>query len=398
MSSNDTTETTHDFDQSKSSQSRKKGFLSLAAVVIIAGASYASYWHFIGSRYVSTDNAYAAAEIAAVTPAIGGIVTEVNVVDTQHVQKGDILVVINDIDAKLALQQAEADYALARRRVRSYMANDESLDALVKAREADETRSKAQLVFAEANYERAKIDLERREDLIGSGSVSGEELSNAKTAFAQAEANWNAAKATATQTMATRLSTIGNQKANATLTDNTTIDTNPEVLLAKARYDQAKINVERTIVHAPISGVVAKRQVQIGQRVQIGAPLLTIVPVNTIHIDANFKEVQLRNLKIGQTVEVTSDLYGDDVIYHGMITGLSGGTGAAFSLIPAQNATGNWIKVVQRLPVRIALDETELKNNPLQIGLSMEVKVDTDSEVNAKHLAQFQAAALKKQG
>jgi membrane fusion protein (multidrug efflux system) len=367
-------------------------------VVVLAAAGYAGYWYLIGSHFVSTDNAYAAAEIAEVTPAVGGIVAKVEVIDTQYVEQGDILVTIDDTDAQLALQQAQANFELSMRRVKSYLANDEGLDALVQARQAEEKRATAQLVAAQSNYERAKIDLARREELVRSGSVSGEELTNARNAFAQAQANLNVAKATTSQTVATRLSTIGNQKANAALTENTTVETNPEVLLAKARYEQAKINLERTVIRAPIAGVIAKRQVQIGRRVQIGAPLMTIVPINNIHIDANFKEVELRNVKVGQTVEVTADLYGDDIVYHGVVTGLSGGTGSAFSMIPAQNATGNWIKVIQRLPVRIELTPKELAEHPLQVGLSMQVTIDTDSEVDAEALAQFRAVAFSEQG
>ena len=398
MSSTDNTQNNEQFDQAKATKSRKKGFIGLAAAIIVAAGGYGAYWHFIGSRYISTDNAYAAVEVAAVTPAVGGIISRVNVVDTQYVNKGDVLVTIDDTDARIALSQAEADYALATRRVRSYLANDEGLDALVNAREEDEKRARAQLESAQANYKRAKIDLTRRKDLVRSGSVSGEELTNAKTAFTQAQANLNAAKASVNQSVANRLSTIGNQKANAALIENTTVDNNPQVLLAKARLDQAKINLERTVIRAPISGVVAQRQVQVGRRVQVGTPLMTVVPVHDMHIDANFKEVELRSVKVGQEVEVTSDLYGDKVVYHGVISGLSGGTGSAFSMIPAQNATGNWIKVVQRLPVRIELDADELQAHPLQVGLSMEVTVDIQSRIRKEKLAQYRALAGSEQG
>lgn len=353
-------------------------------MALMAAGGFGSYWYLIGSRYVSTDNAYSAVEIASVTPVVGGIVSQVNVIDTQYVKKGDVLVVIDDTDARLALQQAKADFALAKRRVRSYLANDEGLTALVDARSEDEKRTRAQLASAQASFEQAKIDLHRREELVCSGSVSGEELSNAKTAFTQAEAHLNAAKAAVNQSVANRLSTIGNQKANQALIDNTTVETNPEVLLAKARFEQAQINLQRTVIHAPVSGVVAKRQVQIGSRIQPGEPLMTVVPLSRMHVDANFKEVQLSHVEVGQKVELKSDLYGDSVTYHGVITGLSGGTGSAFSMIPAQNATGNWIKVVQRLPVRIELDPKELAAYPLQVGLSMEVTVDTQSQVTKK--------------
>ncbi len=388
-----------EFDGVRAAQSRKKGFLGLAAAIVVAGGSYALYWHFIGSRYISTDNAYAAAEIAEVTPAVGGIIAQVNVVDTEYVKQGDVLVQLDDTDARLALLQAEADLALAKRRVRSYLANDEGLSAMVEAQEANEQRVKAQLKAAQADFERAKIDLSRREDLVRSGSVSGEELTNAKTGFAQAQANLNAAKAAMAQAQATKLSTIGSQKANAALTDNTTVDSNPEVLLAKARYEQAKIDLERTVIRAPISGIVAKRQVQVGRRVQVGMmPLMTVVPTDHIYVDANFKEVELRDVKVGQPVTLTADLYGDDVTYHGVVAGFSGGTGSAFSMIPAQNATGNWIKVVQRLPIRIELDPKDLQAYPLQVGLSMVATIDTAGTTDPQTLVQYRAAKVSEQG
>lgn len=364
-----------EFDASRAGASRKKGFIGLAAAIALAGAGYGCYWYFFASSYVSTDNAYTAVELAEVTPAVGGIVKAVNVVDTQQVKKGDVLVVLDDTDARLALAQAAADLGLAKRRVHSYLANDEGLSAQVKAREADEKRAQAQLEAAQADLNRAQVDLQRRQALSASGSVSGEELTNAKNGLAQAQANLSAARAAAAQSSANRLSTIGSKKANAALTVDTTVETNPEVLLAKARYEQAQIDLERTVIKAPVDGTIAKRQVQIGRRVQIGAPLLSVVPTQNIHVDANFKEVELRNVKIGQPVEVTADIYGDKVVYHGTVSGLSG----AFSMIPAQNATGNWIKVVQRLPVRITLDANEMKHRPLQVGLSMEATIDTSA-------------------
>ncbi|WP_338129099.1 HlyD family efflux transporter periplasmic adaptor subunit [Vibrio aestuarianus] len=367
-------------------RNRITGFAALAIVILIAALGCTAYWYFIASRYVTTDNAYASVEIAEVTPAVSGIVTRVDVVDTQWVNAGDVLVTLDDTDARLALIQAEADLALAKRRVESYIANDEGLNALVRARMADENRTKAQLAVAQADFERAKLDLSRRQDLVKSGSVSGEELSNAQTSFAQAQANLNAAKAAANQSVATRLSTIGNQKANAALIQGTSVGTNPEVLLANARYQQAQVDLARTVIYAPIAGVVAKRQVQVGRKVPVGAPLLTIVPIDQIHVDANFKEGELRDLQIGQTVTVTSDLHGDDVRYHGLVTGISGGTGSVFSMIPAQNATGNWIKVVQRLPVRIELDPRDLHDHPLQVGLSMTVTIDTLSQEDVSYL------------
>ncbi|WP_373432992.1 HlyD family efflux transporter periplasmic adaptor subunit [Vibrio anguillarum] len=379
-------------------RNRITGFAALAIVILIAALGCTAYWYFIASRYVTTDNAYTSVEIAEVTPAVSGIVTRVDVVDTQWVNAGDVLVTLDDTDARLALIQAEADLALAKRRVESYIANDEGLNALVRARMADENRTKAQLAVAQADFERAKLDLSRRQDLVKSGSVSGEELSNAQTSFAQAQANLNAAKAAANQSVATRLSTIGNQKANAALIQGTSVETNPEVLLANARYQQAQVDLARTVIYAPIAGVVAKRQVQVGRKVPVGAPLLTIVPIDQIHVDANFKEGELRDLQIGQTVTVTSDLHGDDVRYHGLVTGISGGTGSVFSMIPAQNATGNWIKVVQRLPVRIELDPRDLRDHPLQVGLSMTVTIDTLSQEDVSYLTRARYNATGDQG
>lgn len=365
------------FDASRATSSRKKGFMGLAAAIVVAAVGYGLWYYFVGSRYVSTDNAYSAAEVAEVTPSVTGIVQTVNVVDTQAVRQGDVLVQLDDTDARLALAQAEANLGQSRRRVSSYMATDEGLAAQVKAREADETQAQARLVAAQSDFTKAQVDLKRREALAKSGAVSGEELTNARNAMAQAESSLNVAKAAAAQATANRLSTIGAKKANAALTINATVETNPEVMLAKAKVEQAQVDLARTVIKAPVDGVIARRQVQVGQRVQNGERLMSVVPLHDVHVDANFKEVELRHVKIGQPVEVTADIYGDKVVYHGVVSGVSGGTGSAFSMIPAQNATGNWIKVVQRLPLRITLDKNELAKHPLQVGLSMIATIDT---------------------
>ncbi|MEN0626474.1 HlyD family efflux transporter periplasmic adaptor subunit [Phytobacter ursingii] len=365
------------FDASRATSSRKKGFMGLAAAIVVAAVGYGLWYYFVGSRYVSTDNAYSAAEVAEVTPSVTGIVQTVNVVDTQAVRQGDVLVQLDDTDARLALAQAEANLGQSRRRVSSYMATDEGLAAQVKAREADETQAQARLVAAQSDFTKAQVDLKRREALAKSGAVSGEELTNARNAMAQAESSLNVAKAAAAQATANRLSTIGAKKANAALTINATVETNPEVMLAKAKVEQAQVDLARTVIKAPVDGVIARRQVQVGQRVQNGERLMSVVPLHDVHVDANFKEVELRHVKIGQPVDVTADIYGDKVVYHGVVSGVSGGTGSAFSMIPAQNATGNWIKVVQRLPLRITLDKNELAKHPLQVGLSMIATIDT---------------------
>ncbi len=356
---------------------RKRLLVALGGVVGLAAVGSVAYWFLYGSHFVSTDNAYAAVEIAQVTPSVGGTISEVLVTDTQAVRKGDILVRIDQTDARLALAQAEADLGRAVRRVRGYVANDGSLSAQITAREADQKRVSAQLAAAEADFERAQIDLKRREALASSGSVSGDELTRAKNAFAAAQANLEAVRAAAAQAVANRTTAISSREANAVLIANTTEETNPEVQLARARRDQALVDLERTVIRAPVDGIVAKRQVQLGQRVQAGMPLLAVVPIQQMHVDANFKEVQLKNVRVGQPVELHADIYGSSVTYRGIVEGFSGGSGAAFSAIPAQNATGNWIKVVQRLPVRIKLDVAELKRNPLKVGLSMSAEIDT---------------------
>ena len=356
---------------------RNKLLLALGGVVGTAAVVSAAYWYLYGSHFVSTDNAYAAVEVAQVTPSVGGTIAEVRVTDTQAVNKGDVLVVIDPTDAKLTLAQAEANLGSAIRRVKGYVANDGGLAAQIAAREADEKRAAAQLTSAESDFERAKIDLQRREALSASGSVSGDELTRAQNAFAAAQANLTVAQAAIAQARANRNAAIGSKEINTALIANTTEETNPEVAVARARRDQAAVDLERTVVRAPVDGVVAKRQVQLGQRVQPGAPLLTVVPVHEMHVDANFKEVQLEKVRVGQPVTLTADLYGSSVSYHGTVEGFSGGSGAAFAAIPAQNATGNWIKVVQRVPVRIKLDAEQLSKNPLKVGLSMTAKIDT---------------------
>jgi membrane fusion protein (multidrug efflux system) len=364
-------------DESHSKLRRKRLLLGLGAAVLTVGTAFYLYEHFYASKFVSTDNAYTAAETAQVTPAVGGIVSEVRVTDTQHVKRGEVVVVLDDTDAFLALQQAEAELGRAERRVRGFVANDKSLGAQLESRVSEQHRAAAQLAAANADFERARIDLDRREALASSGSVSGDELTKARNAYASAKANVSAMQAAEAQARANYSAAIGSREANAVLIANTTEATNPEVELARARRDQARVNLDRTMIRAPVDGVVAKRSVQVGQQVQAGAPVLVIVPVASVHVDANFKEGQLERVKIGQAVEVTSDLYGHSVKYHGVVDGLSGGTGSTFATIPAQNATGNWIKVVQRVPVRIRLDAAELARNPLQIGLSMEATIDT---------------------
>ncbi|KUR78169.1 HlyD family efflux transporter periplasmic adaptor subunit [Novosphingobium sp. FSW06-99] len=356
---------------------RKRAFMLFGAVLAVIAVGWLGYQWIEGERYVETDDAYVNAEVAQVTPLTGGPVAQVRVSNTQMVHRGDVLVVIDPTDARLALAEAQANFASAVRRVRQTMATRGALGAVVGERRADISRMQAQVSIAEADLARARIDLSRREALAADGGVSGEELTSARNAFAAAQGNLAAARASLTQAQAARGSANGQEAATDALVAGTTVETNPDVLAAKARLDQARIDLDRTIVRAPVDGVITQRNVQLGQRVSAGTTLMTIVPVADAYVDANYKESQLRHVRPGQSAELTADIYGGKVVYHGKVVGFSGGTGSALAVIPAQNATGNWIKVVQRLPVRIALDRRELAAHPLRIGLSVDATIDT---------------------
>ncbi len=309
------------------------------------------------------------------TPLVSGAVKAVHVADTQAVKAGDVLVEIDPADAQLAVSRADAEYQRAVRSVRSDLATEDSLSAQVGARAADVGGAKARLEGARADEAKAKIDYERRQALAASGAVSGDELTSAKSAYTNAQAGVAGAQAVLGQTQAAEKSAQSQLAALHVQTEGS-VDANPQVAAARAALNTAKLDLERTTLRAPVDGVVTHRAVQVGQRVQVGAQLMTIVPTSQVYVDANFKEAQLRKVGIGQSAEMESDLYGGAVKYHGKVVGLSGGTGSAFALIPAQNATGNWIKVVQRLPVRIQLDPQELAQHPLRVGLSMKAKID----------------------
>ena len=352
---------------------RKKVLLGLTAGILLAGGGW---YMFHDTGEVSTDNAYVGADSAQVTPLVAAAVVQVPVVNTQYVHKGDVLLRLDDSDARLAVEKAEAAYLKARRQFVQSSATSGSLAAQVGARDADIGQARAQLVAAQSAVAKAKADLDRREHLAGDGFVSKEELTSYRNAYVTAEATLRESQAAITQAQASRGAAQQSYAANQALIAGTSIDTSPDVAAAKAALDQAKLDLERTVIRAPIGGVVTNRQVQVGQRVAAGNPVMTIVPVGAVYVDANFKEGQLERVRPGQPVELKSDLYGSNVVYHGRVTGFAGGTGSAFALIPAQNATGNWIKVVQRLPVRVALDPKELASHPLRVGLSMEATID----------------------
>ena len=355
---------------------RKLWLTRLALAVVVLGLLWAAWYLLIGRNHVSTDNAYVNAEMAQVTPLISAQVTQVLVSDTQAVKRGDVLVRLDPTNARIALAQAQADLAEARRRFRQSSATSSALAAQVDARVADIVQARAQLATAQANVEKARIDLQRREALVGDGAVSGDEVTSARTAYAAARAALELAQAGVNTAQATRSAASCPLAANDALVSGSSVDTDPGVMVAQAKLDAAKLDLDRTVIRAPIDGVITKRQVQVGQRVAQGSPIMTIVPLAQVYVDANFKERQLRQVKVGMPATVVADIYGGDVVYHGKVVGFSGGTGSSLSLIPAQNATGNWIKVVQRLPVRISLDPKELAAHPLRVGLSTEVDID----------------------
>lgn len=362
--------------QVASNAKRRQQLTLLGGAVAIGVVGYGAWWLAFDSHYVETDDAYVGAETAQVTALSPGPVAKIFVSETQAVKAGDPLVVIDDADARIAVAQAEAALGQAERKVKGYFASDTALAGQFEARQADVARADAQITAAKADVERARVDLSRRQALVSQGAVSGDELTAAQNRFANAQAALTAAQAVRAQALASRDAALGSREANTVLISGASVGENPEVLAARARLEAARLSLARTVVRAPVDGVVARKSVQVGQQVAVGAPMMAVVPVREAYVDANFKEVQLKKVVPGQPVVLTSDLYGGGVKFHGKVKGLAGGSGSAFSLIPAQNASGNWIKVVQRVPVRITLDPADLAKHPLRVGLSMKAKID----------------------
>ncbi len=364
----------------KTIKTSAKNFLVFFALILLIAAILYAIWALFFNNSVSTDNAYVGAETAQITSMVSGQVAQVVVKDTQTVHRGDVLVRIDDRDAKIALAQAEAELAKAKRQYKQTAANSSSLNSQVVVRADEINSAKAQVAQAQADYDKAALELNRRAQLAASGAVSKEELTKAQSAVETAKAGLELAKAGLAQASSSRKAAESTLAANEALIQGVSETSTPDVQVAQAHVEQAQLDLERTVIRAPVDGVVTRRNIQVGQRVAPGTSMMMIVPLNDLYVDANFKESQLKKVRPGQAVTLTSDLYGDDVEYHGKVMGFSGGTGSAFALIPAQNATGNWIKVVQRLPVRIALDPKELAEHPLRVGLSMEAKVDLSAK------------------
>ena len=363
---------------------RRKRALGLLAGVVLAGATaFAVYDWLVASHYEHTDNAYVQGNVVQITPQTGGTVMAIAADDTDFVRAGSTLVQLDPADARVALLQAEAALAQAVRQARTLYANNETLAAQIRLRQADAARAQADIERAQAEVARAQDDAQRRQQLAGAGAVSTEEMNHAQTQLTAARSQQAAAQAAAAAAQAGIAAAREQLASNRALTQGVEVAQHPSVLAAAARLREAWLASQRTQLIAPVDGYVARRSVQLGQRVAAGSPLMAIVPLREVWVDANFKENQLRNLRLGQPATLTADLYGKQVQYHGTVAGLGVGTGAAFALLPAQNATGNWIKVVQRVPVRIALDAGQVAAHPLRVGLSMNVEVDTRQQDGA---------------
>jgi membrane fusion protein (multidrug efflux system) len=330
------------------SRARKPALLALGAVVLLAGAGWAFYDFVLNAHIVSTDDAYVSGDVVQITSKVNGTVIALHADDTQAVKPGDLLIQLDPAEASISMQSAEAGLAQAVRSVKALQAQADQLRAQIDARQAD--------------LRKAQDDAKRRAALIASGAVSREDFNHAQDNSTSQEAALVAAQAQLDQVLA-QLGT-------------TSVAQHPDVLSAEAKLRSAALAMRRTRIDAPIDGVIARRNVQPGQHVESGTPLMAVVPLEDVWIDANFKEVQLKDMRVGQPVTVSTDIYGGKVTYHGAVAGLAAGSGNAFALLPPQNATGNWIKIVQRVPVRILLDPKELKAHPLRVGLSTTVDVD----------------------
>jgi membrane fusion protein, multidrug efflux system len=331
------------------SNKRRRILGTMAVVFALLGVAWALLQHFVLSQRERTDDAYVAGNQVVVSSQVAGTVIEVTAENTSLVEAGQVLVRLDPTDTQQSLARAEAQLAQAVRQVRQQQSQAGQFDAGITARRLE--------------LARAEADVARREPLLSDQAIAPEELRHAHDAVDLARAALSQAQ--------------GQASAAHALVDSGDIETNPAVLQARVAYRDAWITAQRNAIVAPIRGYVALRSVQLGQRITPGQNLMSVIALDNLWLDANFKESQIRNLRIGQTVKVVSDLYGGEVVYHGKVLGLSAGTGAAFSLLPAQNASGNWIKVVQRLPVKVALDREELHQHPLRIGLSTTASVDT---------------------
>jgi membrane fusion protein (multidrug efflux system) len=328
---------------------RRNILMLIAAIFIVLGMLWGAYWVLVLAKREQTDDAYVNGNKVVISAQISGTVIAVLADDTQLVKAGQVLVRLDPVDAQTNLSRTASALAQTVREVRQEKSTADQYDSLIDTRRLE--------------LARAQADLVKREPLLAERAIAPEEVRHARESVEMARAALTQA--------------VRQARSSHALVDGTQVADNPSVLQAKAAYRDAWIAAERNAVVAPVTGYVAERSVQLGQHIQAGQALMTVIPLNSLWVDANFKEVQLRHLRIGQPAEVRSDLYGGSFIFHGHVKGMSAGTGAVFSLLPAQNASGNWIKVVQRVPVRIQIDDADLVKSPLRVGLSATVTVDT---------------------
>ena len=348
MATAENTQTQTNTPDTGNPRKRKFMLLVLAVVVLLAGAGVWAYHEFIGRFNESTDDAYVNGNVVEITPLVTGTVVSIGADDGDLVHEGQVLVNFDPNDAEVGLQSAQAKLARTVRQVRGLYSNVDGMKAQVNAQQAE--------------VQKAQDNYNRRKNLAAGGAISQEELSHARDDLTSAQN----ALANARQQL----------KTTSALVDDTVVSSHPDVMSAAADLRQAYLTNARSTLIAPVTGYVAKRTVQLGQRVQPGTALMAVIPLDQLWIDANFKETQLRDMRIGQPVDIESDIYGSSVKYSGTVDSLGAGTGSAFALLPAQNATGNWIKIVQRVPVRIHVNAEELAKHPLRVGLSTNVEVN----------------------
>ncbi|WP_368928993.1 multidrug efflux MFS transporter periplasmic adaptor subunit EmrA [Mixta calida] len=345
-------ETQHPQQPANKKKKRKGALIFLAVLFVLIGVAYLIYWALVLRHFEETDDAYVAGNQVQIMAQVSGSVNKVWFDNTDFVKKGDVLVTLDKTDAEQAFEKAQTALATSVRQTHQMMINSKQYQASI-------ALQKTALAQAEA-------DLKRREPLGASNLIGREELQHARDAVATARAQLDVA--------------VQQYNANQAMILDTSLENQPAVKQNAAALRDAWLALQRTDIRSPTGGYVSRRSVQVGAQISTTTPLMAVVPATGVWVDANFKETQLAGVRIGQPATVVSDIYGDDVVYHGKVVGLDMGTGSAFSLLPAQNATGNWIKVVQRLPVRIELDPKEVAAHPLRIGLSTLVKVDTSNK------------------
>lgn len=345
---------------------RAKALRAIAIAVALVGGGSLAWWALFSRHFEHTDNAYVQANVVQVTPQVAGTVVAIEADDTDVVKSGQPLIKLDPADARVALDQAEAQLAQTVREARTLFANNATSAAQVALRQADVSR-------IQGDVARAQDDVNRRAPLVATGAVGREEFNHVVAQLNSAKSSLQAGQSALS---AAREQLLSSQA----LTDGVVVQQHPSVLRAAARVREAYLALRRADLVAPVGGTIAKRSVQVGQRVQAGTPLMSVVTLDQVWVDANFKESQLQRIRLGQPVILVADVYGDKVKYHGTVAGLGAGTGAAFALLPAQNATGNWIKIVQRVPVRVAMNPDDVKAHPLRVGLSMQAEIDVSDQ------------------